>query len=71
MNYIHLIFGAEAVAIVWLAFSGVGAMLGRFTASVLNRPSLVRSEWTAFGGAVGCAFGFLTTIAAIATVTGP
>jgi hypothetical protein len=67
MSYAQVILGGEAIAIVWLTFSGVGAMVGRLAASLTHRPRMVRSEWTAIGGAVGCAWGFLAMIGAMAT----
>ncbi len=59
-------FIGTAVLGVWLAFSGFGAVLGRATAAALHR-SERRSEWAAIGGAVGCAWGLLAMVAAIAS----
>jgi hypothetical protein len=67
MDFAHAIFDGEAVAAVWLISSGVGATFGRLVATSLRRPRGLRSEWTAIGGAVGCAWGFLAMVAAIAS----
>jgi hypothetical protein len=42
---------------VWLAWSGLGVMLGNFAAVAARRSPEERAEWSAFGGAAGCVIG--------------
>ncbi len=69
MPFGNVVLNGVAMAAVWLTASGIGAMLGNFVAVVLRRPASERSEWIAFGGAVGCAIGLLLMIFALGVLT--
>ncbi len=66
--YANVVLDGAGVAAVWLTSSGIGAMIGNFAAVFERKPPDVRAELTAWGGAMGCAFGFLLMVCAIAAL---
>jgi hypothetical protein len=64
-----VILNCAAVVALWPTASGIGVMLGNFAAVVLRRSAEERSEWTARGGALGCAIGFLVMVCALGIQT--
>jgi hypothetical protein len=69
MPFGNVVLNGVAMAAVWLTVSGIGAMLGNFIAVVRRMPASERSDWTALGGAIGCAIGLLLTICALGVLT--
>jgi hypothetical protein len=69
MLFANVVLNGAAVVAVWLATSGIGAMLGNFAAVALRRSAEERSDWIALGGALGCAWGFLLMVLATGIVT--
>jgi hypothetical protein len=57
------------VAGVWISSGAIGAMLGGFAAVAQGKPRDKRQDWAELGGAMGCAFGFLLMVCAIAALT--
>jgi len=54
---------------VWLTAGGVGAMIGNFAAVAERKSKDERAHWRDIGGAVGCAFGLLLMLCAIADLS--
>jgi hypothetical protein len=54
---------------VWISSAAVGAMLGGFAAVAQKKPRETRQDWAELGGAMGCAFGFLLMVCAVAALT--
>jgi hypothetical protein len=69
MLFANVVLNGAAVVVVWLATSGIGAMLGNFAAVARRRSAEERSDWIALGGALGCAWGFLLMVLATGIVT--
>jgi len=68
LPYANVVLESAAVAAVWLTSSGIGAMIGNFAAVLEHKSPEERAYWTALGGAMGCAFGFLLMICSIAVL---
>src|ERR1700759_41289 len=49
MLFANVVLNGAAVVAVWLATSGIGAMLGNFAAVALRRSAEERSDWIALG----------------------
>jgi hypothetical protein len=54
---------------VWISSAAVGAMLAGFAAVAQRKPRETRQDWAELGGALGCAFGFLLMVCAVAALT--
>jgi len=67
--YANVLTDGASIAAVWLGASGIGAMIGNFAAVADKKTPEERAHWVAVGGAMGCAFGFLLMLCAIASLT--
>jgi hypothetical protein len=57
------------VAAVWVSSGAIGTMLGSAGAVAQKKPLKTIELWGFLGGAMGCAFGFLLMICAVAALT--
>jgi hypothetical protein len=62
----NVVLDGAAVAAVWVASGAIGAMIGNFAAVAERKSRDERQDWIAVGWAMGCAFGLLLMVCAIA-----
>lgn len=68
MSIANVILHGVAMAGTWLTCSGFGGMVGNFAATVFRKSAEEKTEWAAFGNAVGCGLGLPVALCALVFV---